>query len=72
MQFTTGWIIASFLVGTVGLGIFTYGKKQTRSPQLIAGIVLMGLSAIVASPVWMVASAVLVVGALWAGTRAGY
>jgi hypothetical protein len=71
MHFTPGWVFASFLVGTVGLGLFSYGKKQTRIPQLIAGILLMGLSAIVSSTAWMVVSAVLVIGALWAGTRAG-
>lgn len=71
MQFTTGWILASFLVGTAGLGVFVYGKKQSRWPQLVAGIALTGLSFLVPSTGWMVAGSVLVVAALWAGVRAG-
>lgn len=71
MDFSSNWIIASFLVGTVGAGILTYGKKQSRAPQLIAGILLLAVSAVVSSPGWMVACAVLVIGALWFGTRAG-
>jgi hypothetical protein len=71
VDFSTNWILASFFVGTVGAGILTYGKKQSRAPQLIAGILLLAVSAIVSSPGWMVACAVLVIGALWFGTRAG-
>jgi hypothetical protein len=71
VDFSTNWILASFFVSTVGAGILMYGKKQSRAPQLIAGILLLGVSAIVSSPAWMVACAVLVVSALWVGTRAG-
>ncbi len=71
MQFSTGWIVSSFLVGTAGLGVFVYGKKASRWPQLAAGIALCGLSCFVPSAVWMVAGSVLVVAALWAGVRAG-
>ncbi len=71
MDFSSNWIMASFLVGTVGAGILMYGKKQSRAPQLIAGILLLAVSGIVSSPGWMVACAVLVISALWVGTRAG-
>jgi hypothetical protein len=72
VNFTPAWILASFLVGTVGFGIFVYGKKQSRLPQLVAGILLLAASWLVSSPAWMVACAVLVIGALWYGTRAGF
>lgn len=71
MQFTGTWLFASLLVGTVGLSIFVYGKRERRAPQLLAGIALMAISWLVASPLWMAACAVLVIGALWAGTRLG-
>ena len=71
VNFSSGWFLASFLVGTVGLGIFAYGKKQSRLPQLVAGILLVAASWLISSPAWMVACAVLVIGALWYGTRAG-
>jgi hypothetical protein len=29
------------LIGSIGLGLFVYGKKQRRPPHLAAGILLM-------------------------------
>jgi hypothetical protein len=72
VDLSSNWLLASLLVGTVGMGIFIYGKKQRRSPQLIAGIALMAISYVVSSPVWMSACAVLIVGALWYGTKNGF
>lgn len=69
MQFTGAWLFASLIVGTIGFGIFVYGKKQRQAPQLLAGIALMAISWLVTSPLWMSACAVLVIGALWYGTR---
>ena len=71
MQFTAGWLLSSLCVSTVGLGFFLYGKKQTRLPQVLAGIALFLESAFVPSSGWIFASAVLVLGGLWAALRAG-
>jgi hypothetical protein len=30
MEFSAASLFASFLVGLIGLGLFLYGKKQTR------------------------------------------
>ena len=32
---------ASFFVSTIGWGIFRYGKKQERVPQIVCGLALM-------------------------------
>ena len=71
MQFSGGWLLSSLFVSTVGLGFFLYGKKQTRIPQLLAGIALFVESALVPSSGWMLASAGLVLAALWLALRAG-
>lgn len=71
VQFTASWLFASLCVSSVGLGLFVYGKKQTRIPQLVAGVALLLESAFVSSSAWMLAVAVLVIGALWAAVRAG-
>jgi hypothetical protein len=34
-------LLASLLVGSVGLGFFAYGKKQRRGPHLAAGVLMM-------------------------------
>jgi hypothetical protein len=69
VSFSGSWLLASLIVGTIGFGVFTYGKSQRRAPQLLAGIALVAISWVVSSPVWMSACAVLVIGALWLATR---
>lgn len=71
MQLSAGWLFSSLCVSTVGLGFFVYGKKQTRLPQVLAGIALFLESALVPSSGWMFASAALVLAGLWAALRAG-
>lgn len=34
-------LLASVVIGSVGLGLFAYGKRQRRVPHLIAGVLLM-------------------------------
>ncbi len=34
-------MLASVLVGSIGLGLLAYGKRQRRVPHAIAGIALM-------------------------------
>jgi len=71
MNFSSGWIFTSLLVGSVGAGLFLYGKKQARPPQLLAGILIAVDSGIVSSPTWMCLGALGVIGALWIALRAG-
>jgi hypothetical protein len=40
MDFSAGSLFLSLAIGAVGTGLFLYGKKQRRIPQLIGGIVL--------------------------------
>jgi len=51
-------LLASVVVGSVGLGFFIYGKRQQRVPHLVVGLVMMvypylvgsvGLMAIIAT-----------------------
>ena len=51
-------MLASLLVGAIGMGFFLYGKRQERFPQLIGGIALMMYPYFVAG-----AGQVLVIGA---------
>lgn len=71
MDFAPDAMVAAFMVSTFGLGFFIYGKKQSRLPQLVAGIALMVLPS--ASPgadtTWLLGGGVLV--ALWIAVRGG-
>jgi hypothetical protein len=72
MSLDPGVLLASVLISAVGLGIFLYGKKQRRAPQLVAGIVLMAYSYFVGTVAWMLVIGAAVVVALWALVRLGY
>jgi hypothetical protein len=66
-----GSLLSSLLVSSIGLGLFLYGKKETRLPQLGAGLALMVYPVFVASTGWMLAIAGGVLGALWVALRMG-
>ena len=72
MDFSPGNLFASMLIGSIGFGLFIYGKKQQRLPQLVTGIVLSIYPFFVASAAWMVAIGVAVLGVLALVVRAGY
>jgi hypothetical protein len=71
VDLSTGGILASFFIGTVGFAFFIYGKKQLRFPQLIGGIVLMGFPYFVGGAAAMLAIGAAVIGAIWIAVRAG-
>jgi hypothetical protein len=72
MSLDAGWLFLSILISAVGLGIFIYGKKQQRAPQLVAGLVLMGYSYFVSSTAWMLAIAAAVLVVLWSVVQLGW
>jgi uncharacterized membrane protein len=71
LDFSPGSLFASMLIGTIGLSIFLYGKKQQRMPQLIAGMVLMGYPYFVTDVAWMCGVGGAIVVGLVLAVRAG-
>ncbi|MCA8978359.1 MAG: amino acid transport protein [Planctomycetes bacterium] len=43
MDLTPASLFTGLITSSIGCGLFLYGKKQARAPQLVAGIVLMAL-----------------------------
>jgi len=72
MSLDPGWIFLSLIIGGVGLGLFLYGKKQSRWPHLVAGLILMGYTYFVGSALAMVAIALAVLAILWWAVRRGW
>jgi hypothetical protein len=52
-MFNANFLFASLVWGSVGLGYFIYGKKQTSWPAMIGGIIMMASSYFVGSALWM-------------------
>ena len=71
IEFTAGWMMAGLLVGSIGMGLSMFGKKQRRWPQLSAGLVMMIYPGFVASPLVIIALAGGILGAVWLAVRAG-
>lgn len=71
MGFSLDWLLSSLVVGSAGFGFLMYGKKQSRLPQLLAGVALVVDSFVVASCGWMLAGAAAVLAALCGVLRAG-
>ena len=53
------------------MGLFVYGKKQARLPQLLVGLALMTYPAFVSSATLTLVIAAAAIGALWLGIRTG-
>jgi hypothetical protein len=70
--FSSGPLFASLIIGAIGLGMFLYGKRQKRLPQMLSGLVLMVFPYFVSGILPMVAIAATLIGLTWLATRAGW
>lgn len=66
-----GSLIASLVVGSIGLGLFMYGKRMSRAPQLAVGSILMIFPYFVSSVVPMLGISGALLGGLWYTQRHG-
>lgn len=64
----SGLIVGTVISG-IGLGLFLYGKRAARAPQLIIGILLMGLPMFVTGALAMLAISSGLVAGMWALAR---
>jgi len=54
------------------MGLFIYGKKQSRIPHLVAGLILMIYTYVVTSALWMILIALAILAALFMLVRLGW
>jgi hypothetical protein len=64
-SFSTGYLIASLLWGSIGAGFIIYGKKQQSAPAWIGGLVLVGMTYFVREVLWMSLAAVGIIAGIW-------
>ena len=65
-------LFAALIWGSVGLGFAVYGKRQRSAVPLVGGIVLMALSYVIASALWLtVVSATITFLIIWLAKRVG-
>ena len=71
MDLSAGNLFLNLLVSAVGTGLFIYGKKQGRWPQMLGGILLTVYPYFI-SNLWIMAGiGVAIVAGVWGAIRAG-
>jgi hypothetical protein len=72
MSFDPGVLFLSLVTSGIGFVLFVYGKKQERTPQLAAGIILMVYPYFVETLALSVAIAIAIIAIMWLAIRQGY
>jgi hypothetical protein len=71
-MFNSSTLFASLIWGSIGLGFAIYGKKERSVVPLVGGILLMGISYVIASALVMsLVGAALIAGIAWVGRHVG-
>lgn len=71
MDLDANALLASLLVGSIGLVAFIYGKRQSRPPQLVVGLVLMIYPYFVSNVLVMLGIAFVLLAGMWLAIRRG-
>lgn len=72
LDLSASYLVANFLVSGIGFVLFSYGRKMSRIPQVVIGLVLMVFPYFVPGVLAMLAVAALLCGLLYMAVRAGY
>ena len=65
-------MLLSLVTSGIGSVLFIYGKKQSRPPHLVAGLVMMAYPYVVDTMATTIAIAIAIVVALWIAVRQGW
>jgi hypothetical protein len=72
MDIDPTWLLLSLIPGGAGFVLFVYGKKESRWPHLVAGLLLMIYPYFATSVTALLAVGALICGGLWYAVRAGW
>jgi hypothetical protein len=72
MQFDTSTLLAGLLMSSIGFVLFSYGKKMSRTPHLITGLILLGYAYFISNPVLILIVGAALLGLLWLAVKRGY
>ena len=65
-------LILSIVISGVGFAFFSYGRKMSRSPQMLGGLVLMVFPYFVSSALGMLIVGALLIGAIGLALKMGW
>lgn len=71
-MFNANYLFASLIWGSVGLGYFIYGKKQSSWSPMIGGLAMMAISYFISSALVMSLVSLAIIVAVYFLLRQGY
>lgn len=71
-MFSANFLFASLIWGSVGVGYFIYGKKQSSLLPMIGGVLMIAVSYLVASALLMSLIGIGIILALYVLWKRGY
>jgi hypothetical protein len=72
MSFDASSLLASLMVSSIGFVLLSYGKKMSRPPAMLAGLVLLVYPYFIANAWLMLPIAAVLLGLLWLAVKSGY
>ena len=72
MSFDPTSLVLSLLISSIGFVLLQYGRKMSRPPQMLAGIVLLIFPYFVPGVGWMLGTAAALLLLLWVSLQRGY
>ena len=72
MSLDPGVLFLSMVISSLGLGIFVYGKRNARGPQLVVGAALMVFPYFTSAATPLMGIAGLLLAALWWALQLGW
>jgi hypothetical protein len=71
-MFNANFLFASLIWGSIGVGYFIYGKKQTSLVSMIGGLLMIAISYFIVSALLMSLLCLAIVVAVYALLKRGY
>ena len=71
MSFDAGTILAGILVSSIGFVLLSYGKKMSRPPHMLTGLILMIYPYFVPGVWATLAIGALILGLFWVALKQG-
>lgn len=72
MDFTPAQLLGSLIASSIGMGLFLYGKREARPPQLVVGVAMMLYPALVPGALAMLGIGLALLAGLWGALQAGW
>jgi predicted cobalt transporter CbtA len=71
MNLDPAWLVLSVITGAIGLGLFVYGKRESRWPHAVIGLLFMVYPYFTPSTSSLVIVGAILAGLLWYLSRTG-